>query len=264
MAKIERNKAASEITKAILENYDISNIKDMDEALKDIFGSMLENMIQAEFDDHIGYETNNKSIKDKSNNRNGYGSKTLKTTKGSVGIQVPRDRDGSFSLKIVPKRQTDVSKLEDKVFSMYAKGNSQRDIANMIEDIYGFEISHDTISSITDKIIPQIEEWQNRPLKKCYSFIFVDCMFVTIRDGYESKENAVYTMLGIDLKGNKEILGIWVSETESTNVWMKIFDEIKARGVEGIFFVSMDGLTGLEPGSKSISPKQSFKDVLFI
>lgn len=135
---------------------------------------------------------------------------------------------------------------------MYAKGMSQRDISKTIEDIYGFEVSHDMISSITDRILPEVEAWRHRPLKKCYAFIFVDCMYVSIIDDDGAKEKAVYAILGYDLKGRKELLGIWLSESESKHYWMQVFDEIKKRGVEDIFFISMDGVSGLEDGAKAI------------
>lgn len=139
---------------------------------------------------------------------------------------------------------------------MYAKGMSQRDIAATIEDIYGFEISHETISDITDCVLERQQEWQNRPLKACYPFVFVDCMYVTLRKDYETKKYAVYTMLGYNIDRKKDILGLWLNETESKHSWMQIFDEIKSRGVEDIFFLSMDGISGLESGAKAI-----FKDV---
>lgn len=138
---------------------------------------------------------------------------------------------------------------------MYARGMSQRDISDTIEDIYGFSVSHEMVSDITDAVLQELEEWQNRPLKKCYAFLFVDCMYVTIRENYEAREMAVYTILGIDLAGNKEILGLWLSQTESKNQWMKIFDELKTRGVEDIFFLSMDGISGLEAGAKAVFPE---------
>jgi transposase-like protein len=140
---------------------------------------------------------------------------------------------------------------------MYAKGMSQRDIADTIEDIYGFEISHETISEITDSVISKLDEWQNRPLKKFYTFVFVDCMYVTIRKDYETKKYAVYTILGYDIDGKKDILGLWLNESESKHTWMQIFDELKNRGVEDILFISMDGVSGLEDGAKAI-----FKDVV--
>ncbi|WP_436882415.1 IS256 family transposase, partial [Mammaliicoccus sciuri] len=142
------------------------------------------------------------------------------------------------------KRQRDVSEIEDKVISMYAKGMSQRDISSTIEDIYGFSVSHEMISDITDAVIPEMEEWQTRPLEKCYTFVFVDCLYTKIRTDYEIKEYAVYTILGYTIDGKKQILGLWLNETESKHKWMQIFDEIKARGVEDIFFLSMDGVSG--------------------
>lgn len=140
---------------------------------------------------------------------------------------------------------------------MYARGMSQRDISATIEDIYGFEISHDTISQITDCVLDELNDWQNRPLKKMYTFLFVDCVYVTIRKDYESKTYAVYTILGYDTNGEKDILGLWLNESESKHTWMQIFDELKTRGVEDVLFISMDGVSGLEEGAKAI-----FKDVV--
>ena len=254
MARIKRNPAAVALAQKIIEEYDPKTVEDMDDALKEIFGPLFESMLKGEMNHHLGYENNDKGPKKTQNRRNGYGSKILKTTRGEVEIEVPRDRDGTFEPQIVPKRTKDVSAIENKVLAMYARGMSQRDISSTIEDIYGFEMSHDMISDITDAIIPQLEEWRVRPLQKCYAFLFVDCMYVTLRTGYEVKECAVYTILGYNLRGEKEILGLWVSESESKNYWMQIFDEIKARGVEDIFFISMDGVSGLEDGAKAIFP----------
>ena len=138
---------------------------------------------------------------------------------------------------------------------MYAKGMSQRDIADTIEDIYGFEISHETISEITDSVLEQLEEWQNRPLQKFYTFLFVDCLYVMMRKYYETKNYAVYVILGYDVDGKKDILGLWLSESESKHQWMQIFDELKNRGVEDVLFISMDGVSGLEEGAKAIFPQ---------
>ncbi len=255
MAKTKRNPNTAALAQEILKQYNPESVDDMNDALKDIFGSLFEGMLQGEMNNHLGYENNDKGPKDGDNRRNGYGKKTLKTSHGKVDVDVPRDRDGSFEPQIVPKRKRDVSAIEGKVISMYARGMSQRDISKTVEEIYGFEISHEMISDITDTIIPQLEEWRNRPLQRCYAFLFVDCMYVTLRSGYEAKECAVYTILGYDLNGHKEILGLWLSESESKNYWMQIFDELKARGLEDVFFVSMDGVSGLEDGAKAIFPK---------
>ena len=247
-----KNKSKNELVKAIIDAYQPETAKDVQDALKDIFGPMFEAMLQGEMNSHLGYENNDKGEKQTQNRRNGYISKNVKTSMGGMTIDVPRDRDGSFEPQIVPKRTKDISDIDKKVLSMYAKGMSQRDISNTIEDIYGFKISHDTISQITDCVLDELNEWQSRPLKKCYPFVFVDCMYVTMRYEYESKETAVYTILGYDIDGHKDILGIWLNETESKHSWMQIFDEIKSRGVEDIFFISMDGVSGLEQGAKEI------------
>ena len=175
-----------QLARAILDQYQPKSVEDMQNALKDIFGPMFEAMLQGEMNSHLGYSNSNNERGDKEtpNRRNGYTKKTLKTTVGDVPIEVPRDREGTFEPVVVPKRKRDVSAIEDKVLAMYAKGMSQRDIADTIEDIYGFEISHETISEITDSVLVQLEEWQNRPLKKFYTFLFVDCLYVTIRKDY--------------------------------------------------------------------------------
>lgn len=253
----KRSNASVAIAQAIINEYHPKNAEDMQEAIKDIFGPMFEAMLQGEMDAHLGYASNDHGAKKTSNRRNGYSSKTVKSTHGDIPVQVPRDRESTFEPQVIPKHARDVSGIEDKVLSMYAKGMSQRDIADTVEDIYGFEISHETISSITDRVMEQAEEWQNRPLKKFYAFLFVDCLYVTIRKDMETKDCAVYVILGYDADGMKDILGIWIGESEGKHYWMQIFDEIKARGVEDVLFISMDGVSGLEEGARSI-----FKDVV--
>lgn len=255
MAKSKREEKSVELANQILENYQPKTVEDMQNALKDLFGPMFEAMLKGEMDNHLGYESNDKNEKETDNRRNGYGKKTLKTSAGEVDVKVPRDRDGSFDPQLIPKRKKDVSAIENKVISMYARGMSQRDISTTIEEIYGFSVSHEMISDITDHVLPELEEWQTRPLSNCYAFVFVDCMFTTIRNQYESKKYAVYTILGYTMEGMKEIIGLWLNETESKHKWMQIFDEIKARGVEDIFFLSMDGVSGLEEGARSIFPQ---------
>ncbi|ARB41020.1 IS256 family transposase [Mammaliicoccus sciuri] len=255
MARKKRDPKSVELANRIIAEYAPESVEDMENALKDVFGPMFEAMLQGEMNNHLGYSSNDKYDKITENRRNGYGNKTLNTTKGNIEINVPRDRDASFEPQLIKKRQRDVSEIEDKVISMYAKGMSQRDISSTIEDIYGFSVSHEMISDITDAVIPEMEEWQTRPLEKCYTFVFVDCLYTKIRTDYEIKEYAVYTILGYTIDGKKQILGLWLNETESKHKWMQIFDEIKARGVEDIFFLSMDGVSGLESGVKAIFPK---------
>ena len=254
MARKKRNPDAEKLAESILNAYQPESVDDMQDALKDVFGPLFEKMLQGELNNHLGYDAHSKEPKEHDNRRNGYGNKTLKTSFGEVAIDVPRDWEASFEPELIPKRKRDVSDIEGKVLSMYARGMSQRDIAATVEDIYGFDISHEMISDITDAVLPELEEWQARPLAKCYAFLFVDCMYVTLRENYEAKEYAVYTILGYDLRGNKEILGLWLNQTESKNRWMQVFDELKARGVEDVFFISMDGVSGLEEGAKAIFP----------
>ena len=254
MARKKRNPDAEKLAESILNTYQPESVEDMQDVLKDVFGPLFEKMLQGELNNHLGYDAHSKEPKKHDNRRNGYGNKTLKTSFGKVNIDVPRDREASFEPELIPKRKRDVSDIEGKVLSMYARGMSQCDIAATVEDIYGFDISHEMISDITDAVLPELEEWQARPLAKCYAFLFVDCMYVTLRENYEAKEYAVYTILGYDLKGNKEILGLWLNQTESKNRWMQVFDELKVRGVEDVFFISMDGVSGLKEGAKAIFP----------
>lgn len=255
--KNKRSNTSMAIAKAIIDEYQPKTAEEMQDALKDIFGPMFEAMLQGEIDTHLGYEAHNHGYKDTENRRNGYIHKNVKTTYGDIPVDVPRDRESTFEPQAIPKRTRDVSGIEDKVLAMYARGMSQRDIADTIEDIYGFEISHEAVSTITDRVIETADEWQNRPLKKFYTFVFVDCLYVSIRKETETKSCAVYVVLGYDVNGIKEILGIWIGESEGKHYWMQIFDEIKARGVGDILFISMDGVSGLEEGAKSI-----FKDVV--
>ena len=253
----KQNTKGATIAQAILEQYQPKTKEEMQDAIKDIFGPMFEAMLQGEMDSHLGYEANDHGYKETANRRNGYTHKNVNTSYGEIPVDVPRDRDATFEPQLIPKRTKDVSGIEDKVLAMYGKGMSQRDIADTIEDIYGFEISHETISTITDRVIDTANEWQNRPLKKFYTFLFVDCLYVSIRKEMETKNCAVYVILGYDVNGVKDILGIWIGETEGKHYWMQIFDEIRARGVEDVLFISMDGVSGLEEGARSI-----FKDVI--
>lgn len=254
MAKKKEPTPGEAIAKSIIQAYDPKTTEDIQDALKSIFGPTFESMLEGELNYHLGYESNDHTPKDTINRRNGHGKKTLKTSMGDIEIKTPRDRDASFEPEAVPKRTTDVSSIEGKVLSMYAKGMSQRDIADIIEDIYGFRISHEKKSIITDSVLDELAAWQRRPLKKFYPFVFVDCLYVSIRTEYETKSHAIYTILSYDLNGRKDILGLWVAESENRHQWMQIFDELKVRGIEDVGFISMDGLPGLEEGASAIFP----------
>ena len=230
----KENQQGAAIAQMIVDQYQPDSPEAVQEAIKDIFGPIFEAMLQGEMEEHLGYGNNDHGSKETTNRRNGYKDKNVRSSYGEITISVPRDRDGSFQPQIIPKRSRDVSGIDDKVLGMYAKGMSERDIAATVKDIYGFEISHDMISTITDKVLDKVSEWQNRPLKKFYTFLFVDCLYVTLRREYEVKNCAVYVILGYDVNGIKDILGLWISESEGKHNWMQIFDELKARGVEDV------------------------------
>lgn len=254
MARKKRNPASVQIANAIIAAYKPESIAEMNEAIKEVCGPMFEAILKGEMENHLGYESNSKLEKATTNRRNGYSDKILKTSMGETEIAVPRDRDAEFESILIPKHKRDVSDIDRKVIAMYSRGMSTRDISATIDDIYGFKLSAEQISKITDCVLEEQQNWQNRPLKPFYPFIFVDCLFVNIRREYESRDCAVYTILAYDIDGRKDILGLWIQETESKHFWMQIFDEIKSRGVQEVGFICMDGLSGLEEGAKAIFP----------
>ena len=255
MAKRKRNPASKELLNYLFENYEIKSALDVQEALKDMFSETLENMLEAELDDHLGYEKHENNAAPNTNRRNGTSKKTVQSQLGEFDIEVPRDREASFEPVVVPKRQKDISGIEERILSMYAKGQSQRDITATIQDIYGIEVSHDTISKITDKVIPLIQEFRNRPLKKCYPFVYVDAMYTPVKTEAGAGQKALYSIVGIDVEGHKDVLGFWLSEDESSRHWLQILEELKRRGVEDILVISLDGLAGLEDAIKAIYPQ---------
>ena len=245
---------ADNIAKQIMEAYHPQDAQDIQDVVKRIFAPIFEAALKGEMQNHLGYASHART--DSSDNaRNGYSEKTLKTTLGEISIHVPRDRQGSFEPQIVKKHQRDVSSIEGKILALYGRGMSQRDIASTVEDIYGFKVSHEQISHITDCILEEVHDWQRRPLKPCYPFVFVDCLYVSLRTERGVQQSAVHVILAYDTEGCKDVLGLWINEVESKHAWMQIFDELKARGLKEIGFLSMDGVTGLEDGAKAIFPQ---------
>lgn len=233
----------------------ISTPQDLYNTMRDMFAGTLEEMLNAELDEHLGYEKHDQGEKTTSNRRNGTTTKKVRSQTGELEINVPRDREGSFEPIIVPKRQNDVSEIQTKVTSMYAKGLSDRDISAIIEEIYGIKLSAETISRIVGRVLPRFEAWQSRPLDSIYAFVYVDAMVVKVKSDGKAVNKAAYAVIGIDMEGHKDVLGIWLSQNEGTHTWMLIFDEIKARGVEQMLFVCIDGLKELEQGILSIYPQ---------
>ena len=228
---------------------------DIQEKLKRLFAGTIEQMLEAEMDEHLGYEKNSAAGNNTGNSRNGYGKKRIISDYGECEIAVPRDRNGEFEPRVLAKRQTRTDEIERKIQTMYAKGMSQRDIEDTIREIYGSEVSQGMISKITDKIMPEVNEWQNRPLEKIYPVIYFDGIVFNTRKDNRIINKCVYSVLGIDLEGQKEILGTWLSENESASFYASICADLKNRGVSDIFVACHDNLTGLSEAINSIFPK---------
>jgi putative transposase len=255
MAKLhEKYYKHRDLIRELLSDYEIKNAEDLSNALKEVFAGTIQDMLEAELDGHLGYEKHESGTKATQDRRNGNQKKKIISHLGESEITVPRDRDGSFQPQIVAKGQKDVTGIESKIMSMYGKGMSTRDMQDIIQDIYGVDLSPETISRIIDHIQPRIEEWQNRELKKLYAFIYVDAIFVTVKVDGKAHKKAVYAIIGIDADGYKDVLGFWINAEEGAHYWMNIFEEIRQRGVQDILFISIDGLKGLEEGLKAIFP----------
>lgn len=228
---------------------------DIQAKLKKLFAGTIEQMLEAEMEEHLGYEKNSVLGNNSGNSRNGYGTKTIISDYGECEIAVPRDHNGEFEPKVIEKRQTRTDEIEQKIMAMYAKGMSQRDIEETLREIYGSEISQGMISRITDKILPQVNEWQNRPLSRIYPVVFFDGIMFNSRKDNKIINKCVYSVLGINMEGQKEILGTWISENESASFYASICADLKNRGVSDIFIACHDNLTGLSEAITSIFPK---------
>ena len=253
--KKERNPLTDQLVKTLIAEYHPKDFLELQNILKGLFAPMMEDMLQGELDAHLGYPRHDQSPKATKNRRNGSSQKTVRSNMGEVTLSIPRDREGEFEPELIPKGSKDVSGIEEKVLSMYAKGMSDRDISATVEDIYGFSVSHDTISRIVDRVQPRVTEWQSRNLKACYPFLFVDALMVPVKSEGKAVTKAVYSIIGVDSDGKKDCLGFWISDKEGAHFWLSIFDELKARGVRKIGFISIDGLKGLEEGIRSVFPE---------
>ena len=241
--------------KTFIEAYDIKTTDDIRSALADLVGGTVESMMQAELEADLGYAKNDSKNKTTDNSRNGTSSKTLRSDLGEIEIDVPRDRDGEFEPKIVPKYQRDMKGLDSQIISMYGKGMSTRDIASHIESLYGAEISADTISKITDRILPEIKEWQNRPLKPLYALMFFDAIHYPVRTEGSVRQRAVYIAIGVDMDGGRDICGLWISESESSKYWYACMNDLKSRGVRDLLICSVDGLNGFDEAIHAVYPQ---------
>lgn len=239
----------------LLEHYQPQDAQDVQDMLKDLLGDTLQEMLEAEMDQKLGYSKYDYQNKDTDDSRNGYSKKTVVSSMGEIDLDIPRDRKGEFEPQIVKKNQTDISNIEDQVLSMYAKGMTTRDISTHLHDVYGVDASAEMISHMTDRILPIAKEWQNRPLEKKYAVVFMDAIHFHVREDNITVKKAVYVAIGIRLSGIKEVLGMWIGGNESAKYWLGVLNEIKNRGVEDIMIVSVDGLTGFVDAIGAVFPK---------
>ena len=255
--RVQMTEGKRNIIHQLLEEYDIQTAEDIQDALKDLLRGTIKEMMEAEMDNHLGYEKSQRS--DSDDYRNGYKEKQVNSSYGSMKIEVPQDRKSTFEPQIVKKRQKDISDIDQKIISMYAKGMTTRQISDTIEDIYGFETSEGFISDVTDKILPQIEDWQNRPLDDVYPIIYIDAIHYSVRDNGIIRKLAAYVILGINKDGIKEVLSITVGENESSKYWLSVLNELKNRGVKDILIICADGLAGIKEAITAAFPKTEYQ-----
>ena len=250
---MKENNKGKDLLKILQENYEIETAQDLSGAIKDLFKDALQQMMNAEFDTSMGYSKYDKTI-EKTNYRNGSTKKNLKSEFGEFEFETPRDRNGEFEPKIVPKNKRDVSGIEDKIISLYGRGLSTREINEQIQDLYGIEVSSTMVSNITDQILPEIKEWQNRPLDDVYPIVFIDAVHFSVRQDNQVVKKAAYIVLGVDKEGSKDILGIWIGENESAKFWLGVLNDLKQRGVKDILILCSDGLTGIKEAIQAAFP----------
>ena len=247
----------------LLELSDISSMEDIQSLFKETIAEFMENGLDAEMDEELGYSKYDYRNKDTDNSRNGHSSKTLRTSFGDVEVTVPRDRKSEFEPQILKKNQTSISQdIEEKILSMYAKGMTTGDIETHIRDIYGIEVSDTTVSRITDKILPAAKEWQQRPLESIYAVVFLDAIHYHVRSEGQVIKKAVYIAIGINLDGRKSVLGMWVGENESAKFWATVLNGLRNRGVEDIFIACTDNLTGFTAAIEAVFPQTEVQNCI--
>ena len=245
---------AKEQIRQIIADNNFTNVADVYAYLKEGFKDILQELMEAELDATLGYEKNQKGDFVSNNKRNGYSTKTLKSQYGEFPVDIPRDRNGEFEPKLIPKYQRDISGIEEKVISLYARGMSTRDIHDQLQDLYGIELSAEMVSKITDKLLPEIKEWQTRPLNPVYPFVFMDCIHYKIREDGRILSRAAYVVMGVSIDGYKDILSITVGANETSKFWLGMLNDLKNRGVKDVLFFCVDGLAGFKEAINAVFP----------
>lgn len=223
--------------------------------LQQVKGALMERLLEAEMSAHLGYDRNEPKGRRSGNSRNGHTTKTVTTESGPVEVRIPRDRNGSFEPKVIPKHSRRLDGFDEKVLSMYARGMSTRDIQGHLRELYGTDVSPDLISRVTDAVVEEMQEWQSRRLEAIYPVLFLDALYVSVRDGAAVTKKAVYVALGMGLDGRREVLGFWIDAAEGARFWLGVLTDLKNRGVEDVFFVCCDGLSGFPQAIEAAFPK---------
>jgi transposase-like protein len=250
--------------KEFIREQDFTSTSDVMAAIKDMFKDVLQEVMEAELDCQLGYER--QKVRPKNGNdemsknyRNGYSKKTIKTQLGKVQVNIPRDRNGEYEPKIIEKYSRNADGMEEKIISLYAAGMTTRDIADQVKNLYDIDISPELVSKITEKVMPQVLEWQSRGLEAIYPFVFMDAIHYKIRENHQIVSKAAYVVLGINMEGHKEILGIWVGENESSKFWLGVLNELKNRGVKDVYLFCVDGLSGFREAIGAVYPKSGIQ-----
>ena len=255
--------ARREKIRELLQVSNIGSMADIQNLFKETIAEFMENGLEAELDEDLGYSKYNYKNKEGTNSRNGHSQKTLKTSFGNIEIETPRDRNGEFEPQLLKKNQTSITQeVEEKILSMYAKGMTTGDIETHIKDIYGLDVSDTTVSRITDKILPVAKEWQQRPLESIYAVVFLDAIHYHVRSEGQIVKKAVYIAIGIDLDGKKDVLGMWVGENESAKFWATVLNGLRNRGVEDIFIACTDNLNGFSDAIAAVYPKTDIQNCI--
>lgn len=248
----------SNISKEVLRDYiNEQKFTSPDEvliAMKSMFRDVLQETLEAEMDSQLGYDKYDISEKQTPNSRNGYSKKTVKSELGAIDLNIPRDRNGEFEPKILPKYQRNINGIEDKITALYATGMTTRDISEQIKNLYEVDISAEMVSNITNRILPLVTEWQNRPLEKTYSFVFMDAIHFKVRDDKHIVIKAAYVVLGVNMDGEKEVLGIWIGANESSKFWLSVLNDLRNRGLQNVLVFCVDGLNGFKEAISAVYP----------
>lgn len=248
----------SNVSKEILREYinenHFTSVSEVLASMKDLFKDVIQEALEAEMDATLGYQKHNVSEKQGTNSRNGHSKKTIKTELGNIELDIPRDRNGEFEPQIIPKYQRNSNDIEEKILALYAAGMTTRDIADQIKTLYDVEISAELVSNITNRILPLVSEWQNRPLESTYSFMFLDAIHYKVREDKQIVVKAAYVALGVNMDGQKEVLGIWIGASESSKFWLSVLNDLKNRGVKNILICCTDGLTGFKEAIAATFP----------